>query len=280
VTAALRAAGLRVDDVSAADADATLLACRQAIADGVEALIVVGGDGMAHLGVNAVAGGTTPLGIVPAGTGNDSAVANGMAKDPVVAAGDLARLLRAGSLRCLDAGHVECADGSTHWFLAVLSVGFDALVNERANGWRWPKGPSRYNLAIARELPVFRPLRYRLTLDDATTETPAMLVSIANGPSFGGGMQIAPSARTDDGLFDVVVLRPVPIPEFVKVFPRVFTGRHVSHPKVSIERAAEVRVEVLSRELIAYADGERLGPAPLFCRAHPGAVRLIAPPRP
>ncbi len=280
VTAALREGGLSVEDVSAADAHATRLACRQVLADGVEALIVVGGDGMAHLGVNAVAGSPTPLGIVPAGTGNDNALANDMAKDPVEAARDLARLLRSGSLRRLDAGQVECADGSTHWFLAVLSVGFDALVNERANGWRWPKGPSRYNLAIARELPVFRPLRYRLTFDGAATETAAMLVSVANGPSFGGGMQIAPSARTDDGLFDVVVLRPVPIPEFVKVFPRVFTGRHVSHPKVSIQRAADVQVEVLGRELIAYADGERLGPAPLRCRTHPGAVRLIAPPRP
>ena len=176
----------------------------------------------------------------------------------------------------LDAGRVVTSDGTSRWFLGVLSAGFDSLANERANGWTWPRGPMRYTLAIARELPGFRPLRYQVVLDGVETEELAMMVTLANGPSYGGGLRIAPDAAYDDGLLDVVVVGPVSIPVFVKVFPSVFKGRHVRHPAVSVRRAREVSLATVGRDLIVYADGERIGATPLRCEVVPGAVRVLA----
>ena len=92
------------------------------------------------------------------------------------------------------------------WFAGVLAAGFDAVVNERANGWSRPRGRMRYNLAIARELPVFRPRSYTIDLDGECWQTAAMLVALGNAPCYGGGMRVCPDARMDDGLLDVLVL--------------------------------------------------------------------------
>ena len=113
----------------------------------------------------------------------------------------------------------------------MLAAGFDAVVNERANQWRWPKGPMRYNLAIMRELPVFRAIPYVLELDGTRMETEAMLVAVGNGPAYGGGMRVTPDASFDDGLLDVLVLHKISTAEFLRVFPTVFKGTHTSHPQ-------------------------------------------------
>ncbi len=272
----LTRSGATVLDISAPTAQAAREEAVRAVQGGVDALVVIGGDGAVHLGVNAVAGTDVPLGIVPAGTGNDIARFLGLTpRDPVGSADRVLEHLEAGEVRTVDAGRARAADGTERWFLGVLSAGFDALVNERANRWRWPKGPVRYNLAIARELPVFRAVRYRLELDGEVEELRGMLVSVANGSSFGGGMRIAPDASMDDGLLDVVVLGPVSTAQFLRVFPTVYTGEHVHHPAVTIRRARTVRVEVPDRPLAVYADGERIGPVPLDCEAVPGAVRVL-----
>ncbi len=273
----LTRSGATVLDISAPTVEAAREEASRAVAGEVDALVVVGGDGMVHLGVNAVAGTDVPLGIVPAGTGNDIARYLGLVpRQPVRSADRVLEHLEGGVVRTVDAGRARTADGTERWFLGVLSAGFDALVNERANGWRWPKGPRRYDLAIARELPVFGPLRYRLELDGEAEELRGMLVSVANSSSFGGGMQIAPDASVEDGLLDVVVLGPVSTLELLRVFPRVYRGEHVHHPAVSVRRARTVRVEVPDRALAGYADGERVGPVPLDCEAVPGAVRVLA----
>jgi diacylglycerol kinase (ATP) len=165
--------------------------------------------------------------------------------------------------------------GTDRWFAGVLGAGFDAVVNERANRWSWPRGRMRYNLAIARELPVFRPRDYELELDGVRHRTRAMLVAVGNGPSYGGGMQVVPDARLDDGLLDVMVLEPVSRLEFLRIFPRVYSGSHVSHPRVVLHRARSVRVEAAG--IVGYADGERFGPLPLTSEVRPGALRLLAP---
>lgn len=273
----LTRSGATVLDITAPGVEAAREEAARAVADGVDALVVVGGDGMVHLGANAVAGTGVPLGIVPAGTGNDIARYLGLVpRQPVRSADRVLEHLGTGTVRSVDAGRARTADGTERWFLGVLSAGFDALVNERANSWRWPKGPRRYDLAIARELPVFRPLRYRIELDGEAEELRGMLVSVANSSSFGGGMRIAPDASVEDGLLDVVVLGPVSTLEFLRVFPRVYRGEHVLHPAVSVRRARTVRVEVPDRPLAVYADGERVGPVPLDCEAVPGAVRVLA----
>jgi diacylglycerol kinase (ATP) len=269
----LAAAGLRVDDVSGADADEARLNAQKALADGVEALVVVGGDGVVHLGVNLVAGTPSPLGIVPAGTGNDIARALGLAIDDVAAAGSA---VLGGSVRTIDAArHVpdDSSDGAG-WFAGVLGAGFDAKVNERANGWRWPKGPRKYDLAIARELPVFKPLPYVLELDGRTITANAMLVAVGNGPSYGGGMLVCPDAELDDGLLDVMVVDKISKLEFLKVFPKVYTGAHKDHPAVSIHRARTVRLTTPG--IVSYADGERYAPLPLTVEVVPGALKVLA----
>lgn len=276
--ARLRKHGLEVRDVSASTAAAAAHQARAAVQAGVDALVVVGGDGMVHLGVNACAGTRVPLAVVPAGSGNDCARGLRLPLGDAGRAVDVAvGLLRGGAWRTVDAGRVRTADGTERWFLGVLSAGFDALVNERANGWTWPRGRMRYNIAIARELPGFRPMRYLLTLDDEKLDHHGMLVSLANGTSFGGGMKIAPEASWTDGLLDVVVLGPVSTPEFVRVFPTVFSGRHLRHPAVSVRRARTVGLETPDRVVVVYADGERVGPTPLRCEVVPAAVRVLTP---
>jgi diacylglycerol kinase (ATP) len=275
----LAEAGVEVVPLSAGTGPDLARLGRTALDGGLDALVVVGGDGMVNLGVNLTAGSGVPLGIIPAGTGNDIARALGLPVGDCAAAVDTVLAgVGADSPRCIDGVRCLDADQTVHWFAGVLGAGFDALVNERANGWSWPRGRMRYNLAIARELPVFRPRAYRLELDGEPWCTEAMLVAIANGPSYGGGMRVCPQARLDDGLLDVLVVEPISRRELVRIFPRVYAGTHVVHPRVVIRRAR--RVQVAAEGIVGYADGERLAPLPLSCEAVPGALTLLAPPGP
>lgn len=274
VAAELARRGHTVLDLSRSTGVEALAVARGAVAGGdVDALVVVGGDGMAHLGVNAVAGTAVPLGLVAAGTGNDLAHELGLPiHDPLAATGQILE----GTTRRVDAVRTDDEE-SPRWFVGVLAAGFDAVVNERANGWRWPKGQSRYTVATLRELPVFRPIRYAVTIDGERRELAAMLVAVGNTSAYGGGMRITPDAEVDDGLLDVLFLHEVSTLTLLRVFPRVFSGRHVSHPQVEIVRARSVTIDASG--VVAYADGERFGPLPLTLRVVPGAVSMLAPPR-
>ena len=268
----MRAAGHEVLDLS----DETYAAARDralgAMAQGIDVLAVVGGDGMAHLGVNLAAETTVPLALIAAGTGNDIARGLGLpVHDPVRAAD----LVTTGVPQAIDAVRHVDEHGRTQWFGGVLGAGFDSLVNERANTWPWPKGQLRYNLAILRELPLFRAIPYAVTVDGVRHETRAMLVAVGNGPSYGGGMRVVPDAQMDDGLVDVLVLHEISTVEFLKVFPKVFKGAHVGHPAVEILRGRTVTLEAAG--IVAYADGERFAPLPLTVEVVPGAVTVLAP---
>jgi diacylglycerol kinase (ATP) len=268
----LRAAGVDILDLSAADARSATEQGRAAIAAGaVDRIVVAGGDGMVHLGANLCAGTGVPLGIIAAGTGNDIARELGL---PVRDAAKAVERILAGSTRAVDLARHTMATGEDRWFVGVLAAGFDAVVNERANEWRWPKGPMRYNLAILRELPVFRAIPYVLELDGTRLETEAMLVAVGNGPSYGGGMKVTPDASFDDGLLDVLVLHKISTAEFLRVFPRVFKGTHTSHPRVQVLRARTVRLEATG--IVSYADGERFAPLPMTVEVVPGALTVLA----
>jgi len=224
------------------------------------------------LGVNLAAESGTTLAIIAAGTGNDVARGLGLpVHDPVRAAD----LVTTGVPRRIDAGRHTDDRGERHWFAGVLGAGFDSLVNERANTWPWPKGRMRYNLAILRELPLFRAIPYVVTVDGVRHETRAMLVAVGNGPSYGGGMRVLPDAEFDDGLLDVLIVHDVSTTEFLKVFPKVFKGAHTTHPAVEILRGRQVTLE--ARGIVAYADGERFAPLPLSVEAVPGALTVLAP---
>jgi diacylglycerol kinase (ATP) len=271
VAARLKQAGANVSILIGHDADDALALAQKAVADGVDAVVALGGDGMAHLAINAVAGTDTPLGIVPAGTGNDLASSLKLpTKDPVAATAVIADRLMAGTAWPMDAVRV-----GDRWFGCVLGAGYDSRVNDRANRMSWPHGRMRYNLAMLAELRVFKPIPFRLTLDDGEPwETEAMLVAVGNAKSYGAGMLICPDADLTDGLIDITVIGPISKPELLKTFPKVFKGTHVSHPAVTMRRAKVVTLEAPG--VTAYADGEYLADLPITCECVPGAVRILA----
>jgi diacylglycerol kinase (ATP) len=254
------------------DAADGLTRAREAVEAGTGALVAVGGDGMANLALQAVAGTRTPLGLVAVGTGNDFARALGVpVRDPAAAGRLIAEALKGDRLRDVDLGRVN---GS--WFGTVLASGFDSRVNDRGNRMRLPVGRFRYDLAMLAELAAFRPVPYRLTLDDgATREIDATLVAVGNGSSYGGGMRICPGADLGDGLFDITVVGDCSRTTLLKVFPEVYRGTHVDHPVVSTYRAS--RVELVAEGVTGYADGEPLGPLPLTAECIPAAVRVALP---
>ena len=239
--------------VAAANADELASALSNEV-DGksYQGLIAVGGDGLAHLVMQICVPRHLPFAIIPAGTGNDFVRTLGWSLSDIE---PLLERVTTSEPTSIDLGNVD-----SEWFGAILSTGFDSVVNERANRLKWPSGPQRYNLAIALELPRFKPTAYEITCDGATFTTEAMLVAIGNGKSYGGGMNICPQAQMNDGLFDLIILEPVSKVEFLKVFPSVYSGSHITHPKVRSLRAKKVTINA---KAVAYADGERIGPAPI-----------------
>jgi diacylglycerol kinase (ATP) len=262
----LRRAGLTVRDLQGRDAGEALVLARQCVADGVDALVVCGGDGMVHLAVQALATTGTPLGIVPAGTGNDVARYFDIPRKDPDAAVD--RVI-AGATRTID-----LARSGSQFFVTVLAAGFDAVVNERANRMTWPKGQMRYNIATLAELRVFEPLPYTLQLDDRQVSLEAMLVAVGNGPSFGGGLRITEGAVLDDGLLDVVIIKPISKPDLIRTYPKLFKGTHIHHPQY--EHHLVRSVTVAAPGIVSYADGERFGPLPLTVECAPGALTVLA----
>jgi len=262
----LRAAGFVVRSIAGRDADEALDLARQCVDDGLEALVVCGGDGIAHLGAQAVANTATRLGILPAGTGNDVARYLDIPLRNPEAATD--RII-AGRTRTLD-----LARSGPTYFITVLAAGFDAIVNERANAMTWPRGQMRYNLATLAELRVLKPLPYTLELDGERRQLEANLVAVGNGPSFGGGLRITEGALLDDGMLDVVIIKPLSRVELLKTYPKLFKGTHTTHPQYEHHRVR--RVTIASPGIIAYADGERFGPLPLTVECVPGALTVLA----
>ncbi|MCU1505781.1 MAG: diacylglycerol kinase [Microbacteriaceae bacterium] len=275
VVQTLRAAGHDVTALTEPDFEELVDSARKSMAGGPDALVVVGGDGMVSLGVNLLAGTKTPLGIVPSGTGNDLARGLGIPIGNTEAAIEMLLDRLHHSPRVIDAGRITMSDGRLTWFASVASAGFDAVVNERANLLRWPRGRGRYNVALLRELAVLKPIGYRLVLDGVERRTRAMLVAAGNNVSLGGGMRLLPDAKLDDGLLDVVVVQPLSRIAFLRIFPRVFRGTHVTDPRVEITRVRRVRIE--ADGVVAYADGERVGPLPIDIDVVPAALRVLAP---
>lgn len=294
VVGRLRDLGHRVVVVDRPDPTSAIAETRRLLAasDRPDALVVVGGDGSLHVGLNALLGAddgdAVPFGVVPCGTGNDFVRTLGLPDTPTAAVEAIHRHLRDGTTWRVDAvrvspdpvGSGDAPWDGQRWFGGVLSAGFDAAVSERANAIPWVNGSARYALATARELPMYRPRRYALDLDGETWEFEALLVSIANTSTYGGGMRIAPAADAADGALDVVVVRPVPKLRFLGLFPQVYKGTHVDLSYVEIRRAKRIRVSIVDDRppLVAYADGERLAPLPLTCEVRPAAVPLLAAP--
>lgn len=248
------------------------LALRGELSNQPRAVVAVGGDGTVHLVLNALAPDfSIPLGVIPVGTGNDIAQSWGIPSNRDDAVNSLLEALQ-GNTRVVDVAK-STQGGTAQYFAAVYSAGFDAIVNERANRMRFPKGPSRYTLALLRELASLRPRSYRLGIDGKSRDVQALLIAVANGPSFGGGMQVVPHASVSDGLLDVFIVHPLPIARFLALFPKVFSGGHVGHPAVEIVPAHEVHLNVDG--VVGYADGERQGELPVAIMPVAAALSVL-----
>ncbi|MEX0991984.1 MAG: diacylglycerol kinase family protein [Actinomycetota bacterium] len=269
--ALLAARGIEhVVSVSASPQEPEILA-RTAAEAGTTAVIAVGGDGLAGMVANGLAGSSTALGVVPAGTGDDFARALGLSRRRPLEGLDL--LTDALRPRTVDLGLVSTAERS-RYFVAVASAGFDAEVAAVANRIRGG-GRIRYVLALLRTLQRFRPLSLDVVVDGARSSLPAMLIAIGNGPTYGGGMRVTPGARIDDGELEACLVRALGRARFLATFPRVYRGTHVRHPKVTMLHGQ--RFEVTSdRRTPVFADGEAVGVLPATVEVVPGALRVLS----
>lgn len=268
----LNEAGHDVQVVQGHDASTSRESLKHAIDRGLDAVVVVGGDGALHGVLDLLADSKLVFGLLPAGTGNDTARTLGIPVKDDDAALDV--ILRGNTRR------MDLADVDGTFVATVVASGFDSKVNERANAMTWPRGNMRYNIAIVTELSKFEPLDFTITLepdtpDERTLTRKAMLVAVGNGPSFGGGLRICEGARVDDGLLDVAVINPVSKTKLIRVFPKLYKGTHVTLPEFELHRVRSVRLH--SADIVAYGDGERLGELPRTIRVRPGALQVFVP---
>ena len=265
--------GCEVINLSAETSQQASANAKRAIEDCViDGIVVVGGDGTVHLGVNVCAEKGIALGIIATGTGNDSARTLGLPIGDITAAARSV-LINLEEPRTVDAIKATTSTGE-FWLFGSLSAGFDALVNQRANSWSWPTGPSRYQLAMLAELAKFKPIHYQAEIDGKHRSFEAMLCAVANAPGYGGGMMITPDAQIDDGYLDLFIVHKMGRPELIRVFPKVYTGAHVFHPAVEIIRAKQVKIS--AGQMPIFADGEPRGHAPVSATLVPGALKVFA----
>jgi diacylglycerol kinase (ATP) len=274
-TAALDAAGAAYEVTESASMDnARDIAVASACLGQV--VVAVGGDGTAGALAGVVAGAGGSFGIVPAGRGNDLARVLGIPSGPAAAAAVLTR----GRLRHIDLIGVSAGDRPERIVAGSVYLGVPALAGEIANAARWLRGPMVYPVAALRALASWQPATFRLECSAwaaapaAAHEFAGYAVVIANSAYFGAGMQVAPPARIDDGILDIVLMRDGPKLAFVRALVKIRNGSHITLPLISLERGTEISLTV-SRDLAAAADGEALpGAAPLSAGA-PLRIRVL-----
>lgn len=231
-------------------------------------LVMMGGDGMASLGLNACAGTHVQLGIIPTGTGDDFARGVGIPRtlDKAVEA------IIAGRTRTIDLALVEgeLTDGEDRRYVgSIVSTGYDAKVNYRVNHARIRS----YAWALLTEMAELRPLNYRLIVDGEVMQIRAVLVAVGNAGYAGGGVHLCPAADVSDGLLDVTLIGPVGRWTLIRLFPLLFRNGFVQHPEITQLRAREVIVD--GDGLTPMADGEELGAAPVRVSCQPGVLTIV-----
>ena len=258
--------GYRMITGASADHTSRNLTAFLAQEKGCQGVVAVGGDGLVHLVLQHLAGTAIPLAVIPAGTGNDFCRTLGWPLD------NIEQILH--TVIAKPPSRVDLAIVDGEWFGAILSTGFDSIVNERANAMKWPTGPSKYNVAIMLVLLGFKPRLYEINIDGQRFSTKAMLIAIGNGQSYGGGMKVCPNADLHDDLLEIMVLSPISKLKFLRVFPKVYAGTHIKDPAVKILRGKRVRINSAA---IAYADGERIGALPVEAESVPAALLTWLP---
>ncbi len=263
--------------------------------DRIDALVVAGGDGLIALALQAQAGSGKPLGIVPAGTGNDHAREYSIPTDPVraaevVAAGhwaetDLGRVRTYAPGSDITGAEITGPDGvvqpvAEQWFGTIACAGFDSLVSDRTNRMRWPTGKARYNLAILAEVINFNALDTTLVLDAGSPsqrclERPTMLCAVGNTRTYGGGMAICPHADPRDGILDITVMGDIGRLRAAGKFRHIMAGTLEADDAIAMYRSPRIRIGMPG--INAYADGDPIAPLPAEIEAVPGAGRYFVP---
>lgn len=233
-----------------------------------DVVAVMGGDGMAHLGLNACAGTDATLAVIPAGTGNDFARGAGIPKSVTEAV----EAIVTGTTRVMDLSRLTNGAGP-RYVGAVVSSGYDARVNRATNDIRLRFGALSYGWIALRELAAFEPLQYRLVIDGEARELKAMMVAICNTGIFGGGMQISPDADAADGMLDITIIHEASRGKLLRLLPTVYSGGFITNPVV--ERIRARTVEVDGEDLFLMGDGEEMGDVPATVECVPGCLRVI-----
>jgi diacylglycerol kinase (ATP) len=245
---------------------------RRAASEGATVVAALGGDGHVGAVANGLIGTAAALAVIPAGTGNDFSRGIGLdRKDPLAAV----RLLEKPRTATVDVVRVRTPDRE-RFYVNVGGTGFDAEVNEHANGVSFLAGTPRYVYSTFVTLARFRPGLFRFTVDGEERSMSGMLVAVGNGVSYGGGMKVTPEARFDDGLLDLCVVGALSKPSFIRAFPRVFAGTHVTHPSVTMLRARRIEISA-DRAFHVYGDGERIGSLPATFEVVPAVLPVVMP---
>lgn len=267
---ALREAGMNPEvSVTAAGHEPRELA-RKAADDGVDLVVAVGGDGHAAAVAEGLVGTRAALAVLPAGSANDYAQALRLPRRDVRAA--VAAIVR-GDTQRVDVIKVRLNDAE-RIFLNVVGTGFDAAVAATADRIPLLRGAGRYVLAIMRELPRFSAASLELSIDGVPHRQRAMMIALANGPAYGGGMRIAPQARLASGWLEICIVGEISKVEFMRAFPRVFRGTHTDHPAVTMLRGRTIDIDA-DRPLDLIGDGERIGRLPATVSVMPAALSVV-----
>ena len=270
----LQKRGIDVVAIVGSDAEHARRLLDSAVERGTDALVVAGGDGVISDVLQALAGSNIPLGIIPAGTGNDHAREYGLPTNDPVAAADI---VADGWTETVDLGRIRDRAGVIKWFGTVAATGFDSLVSDRTNRMRWPRGRMRYNLAMLAELSQLRLLPFRLVLDGRhEIITDLTLAAFGNTRSYGGGMLICPNADHADGQLDITMVHSASRTRLIRLFPTVYKGTHVDLDEVTTARATSIDVQ--SPGINAYADGEYACALPAEISAVPRALQILRGP--
>ncbi|HEV2195885.1 MAG TPA: diacylglycerol kinase family protein [Candidatus Acidoferrum sp.] len=251
-------------------------AARQAVDQNHRVLLALGGDGTFQALVNGVSGSGVMIGILPAGGGNDFAVALGLPSDPVSAA----QIILKGKPRSVDLVRVRTADGQTRLYAGGGGMGLDAEAAVFASGtYRRLPGRLRYIASALRALAEHLPLKVRLEFpgeDLQPVETVSLLAGVLNSPTYGAGLRLAPDARIDDGLLHVVLLEDLSALNVLRLLPRLMRSGELRTSRVKRWKVKAVRM-CADRPCLFHGDGEILGPAPVQIEVVPNAVRVLAP---
>ncbi|WP_229857883.1 diacylglycerol kinase family protein, partial [Streptomyces anandii] len=230
-----------------------------------------GGDGIAGGIGGALSGTGTVLGLVPAGRGNDFARALGLPTEPAA----LARVLLDHAPRRVDTIEVESAVHPRTVVLGSVYAGVDALANRHANRSRLLRGSASYYAGGLRAVASWRAATFHVTVDGEKHTHRGYTVVAANSAYYGSGRMIAPGARLDDGLLDVVMIPEAPRRLFFAMMNELKTGAHVARPEVRVLRGREITVEA-DRAVPYGADGEVDAVLPVTARVLPGALAVLS----